>query len=143
MPLAEEHEPLRREGLQILQKLVNGERVTNVPPDLAALFRPSVQPFLQSSFAIDPAAALARLSVPALVVWGDRDIQVGRVDFDSLAKARPDARAQALAGANHVFKLAPPDLSDRAAQIRSYDPVAPLVPDLIPLLVNFVLAAGR
>lgn len=134
---------MRAEAFDILEKLTRGERVANVPPEHAALFRPSVQPFLMSVLAIDPAAALARLRVPALVMWGANDIQVARADFDALAAARPDIKAVELPLTNHVFKAAPADLSDRAAQIKSYDAAAPLVPGVVPALVDFIRSAAR
>jgi hypothetical protein len=107
-------------------------------PEQASLFRPSVQPFLISTFAVDPAAEFAKLKVPALIVWGESDIQVRRADFDALAAARPDAKAIVLPLTNHEFKPAPADTSDRAAQLRSYDKAAPLVPGLVPALAAFI-----
>jgi len=143
MPFAPEQEELRARALQILQALAAGERVADVPPQLAALFRPSVQPFLQSWDAFDPAAALAKLSLPVLIVRGARDIQISRADVEALARARPDARVLELPEANHEFRPAPEDLSDRVAQLKSYDPAAPLVPGLVPALVDFIRAAAR
>ena len=136
LPAAQEH--FRTEGLAILDKLSRGERVSTISPEQAALFRPSVQPFLISTFAIDPAAEFARLKVPALIVWGESDIQVRRADFDALVAARPDAKALVLPLTNHAFKPAPADTSDRAAQLRSYDKAAPLVPGLVPALAAFI-----
>jgi fermentation-respiration switch protein FrsA (DUF1100 family) len=107
------------------------------------LFRPSVQPFLISIFAVDPVAALAKLRMPALVMRGASDIQIARADFDALAAARPDIRAVELPLANHMFKPAPADLNDRAAQLKSYDPAAPLVPGLVPALVDFIRPLAR
>ena len=133
----------RKEALHILDRLVGGERVADVPQAHWALFRPSVQPFLLSVFAVDPAAALARVSVPVMIVSAGRDLQVTRADFESLTKAKPDARALVLAEANHVFKAAPADLADREAQVKSYDRAAPLVPGLVPALVEFVQSVAR
>ncbi|MEA2988386.1 MAG: uncharacterized protein QOG83_1097 [Alphaproteobacteria bacterium] len=140
LPPGEEH--FRKEAFDILDRLAKGERVPDAAPALAALFRPSVQPFLISMFAVDPAGEFARSAVPALVVQGASDIQVTRADFDALAKARPDARTLLLPDTNHVFKAAPADLSDRAAQLKSYDPDAPLVPALVPALVAFIRSAA-
>jgi pimeloyl-ACP methyl ester carboxylesterase len=129
---------IRTEALSILDAIAAGHRVENVPKPFWALFRPSVQPYLLSWFAVDPAAEFMRLSVPALIVQGGRDIQVARADFDALVKARPDARAIVLPEANHVFKAAPADLSDRQAQVRSYAASAPLDPGLVPAIVDFM-----
>jgi pimeloyl-ACP methyl ester carboxylesterase len=113
LPPAQEH--LLAESYSIIDKLVLGERVSNVSAHQAALFRPSVQPFLISTFAIDPATEFANLKVAALVVWGESDIRIKRSDFDALARARPDAKAIVLPLTNHVFKAAPADTADRAA----------------------------
>ena len=136
-------ESLRAEAMQILDALAAGRRVADVIEEFRPIFRPSVQPFLISTFALDPAAALARVSIPALIVSAGRDIQIGAADFDALTKARPDARTLVLPEANHVFKAAPPDLADRPAQIKSYDPSAPLVPTLVPALVEFVRSVAQ
>src|SRR5262249_2754595 len=136
LPPAQEH--YRQEALEILDKLARGERVPKVPLAHMALFRPSVQPFLLSMFPIDPSAELGRLTLPTLIVRGECDIQVSQVDFDALVRARPDARKLQLPLTNHAFKPAPADLTDRAAQIRPYNPAARLVPGLVPAVVEFV-----
>ena len=114
-----------------------------VSADNAPLFRPSVQPFLLSVFAIDPAKELAKLKLPVMLVRGASDIQVSAEDLELLAKARPDARVLVLPETNHAFKPAPADVTNRAAQLRSYDPAAPLVPGLVPAIVEFVRANAR
>ena len=141
LPPAQEH--FRTGSYAIIDKLVRGERVDNVSAEQAPLFRASVQPFLISTFAVDPAAEFAKLRTAALIVWGETDIQIKRSDFDALSKARPDARAIALPLTNHVFKPAPPDPADRAAQLKSYDKAAPLVPGLVPALVAFIRSITR
>jgi hypothetical protein len=37
-----------------------------------------------------------------------------------------------------VFKQAPADIGDRQAQLKSYDPSAPLVSGLVPALTEFI-----
>jgi pimeloyl-ACP methyl ester carboxylesterase len=143
IPFPPEQEPVRRAAFDILEKLARGERVANVPPEHAALFRPSVQPFLLSVFAVDPAAELARLRIPTLVMRGASDIQVARADFDALTAARFDVEAVELPLTNHVLKPAPADLSDRQAQLKSYDPAAPLAPGVLPTLTAFIRSAAR
>jgi uncharacterized protein len=138
LPLPRDQEQYRTEAISIIEALAKGQRVPDVSTPNMPLFRPSVQPFLMSFMAIDPAAEFSRLTVPALIVQGARDIQVRTTDYEALRKARPDATALLLPEANHMFTHAPADLSDRAAQIKSYDRNAPLVPDLIPALVSFI-----
>lgn len=127
---------LRADALRIIAALETGQEVAEVPPLLAAAFRPSVQPYVMSQIAIDPAAALGAVAAPVLLVGAGRDIQVGPEDLDRLAAAKPDARVARLAAANHVFVEAP---EDRAGNIARYNaPDAPLDPGLMPALTGFL-----
>ena len=133
-------EPMLRKALSILSVVARGGHVAEVPKALRMAFRPSVQPFLASECAVDPARELARLSTPTLLLHGTRDLQVGAADLDALRRGRPDAEVVRLSGANHVFKFAP---SERAGNFALYrDPRAPLHPDLLPALVRFIAAQG-
>jgi pimeloyl-ACP methyl ester carboxylesterase len=127
---------LRERSEEILVKLERGETDPDIPGQLDALFRPSVQPYLISWFKYDPAAELARTSMPVLSINGTHDLQIRQADANALAAARPDARQLTIAEMNHVLKLSP---ADRAENIRLYsDPDAPLAPDLMPAIVEFL-----
>ncbi len=124
------------EAGEVLAALARGERVARVSPALAPLFRPSVQPYLISELTIDPAADLARVRVPTLILTGGRDLQVSDEDARKLATARPDATVARLGEANHIFKAAP---ADKAGNIALYrDPAAPLHPGVMPALLAFL-----
>jgi pimeloyl-ACP methyl ester carboxylesterase len=120
----------------ILDSLAAGKRIDDLPQQLAAFFRPSVQPFLMSIGNFDPAAALAQTKTPALIVHAGHDLQVSAVDFDALRGARSDVQTLELPDANHTLKQSP---ADRAGNLALYrDPAAPLDPALMPALVAFV-----
>jgi uncharacterized protein len=126
---------------QILQALQRGETVADIPPALAALYRPSVQPYLISWFRVDPAREIARLSMPVAVIQGTTDIQVSVDDARRLAGARPGSQLHLIAGMNHVLKAVP---AEPAQQMASYsDPSQPLAPGLIEALTGFLLGVGR
>jgi alpha-beta hydrolase superfamily lysophospholipase len=125
----------------ILDSFAAGQQVSDIPPELTVLFRPSVQPFLISANRFDPAAMLARMTVPVLVVQGGRDIQIRQTEFDALRSAAPDARTLLLPEANHTMKTAPADLQGNIALYNN--PAAPLDPALMPALAGFVRAAAR
>jgi pimeloyl-ACP methyl ester carboxylesterase len=128
---------LRDEALSVLAALERGERVTMVSPELAPLFRPSVQPYLLSLLPIDPAAALAAVTVPVLIVSGGRDLQVGEADAEALARARPDAARWHDDHMNHVLASAP---DDRDGNLRLYaDPNAGLASGLVDAIAGFVI----
>jgi len=129
------------EALATLARLENGKSVPAVRPELAALFRPSVQPFLRSMLAIDPAHELHRLVLPVMIVSGGHDLQVGAADAARLAKARPDATRLDIPDMNHVLKITP---ADRASQQGSYaNPSLPLAAGLADAVAEFVRRVAR
>jgi pimeloyl-ACP methyl ester carboxylesterase len=118
----------------VLGKLKAGQTVPDAP--LPALFRPSVQPYLISWLQIDPAAEIARIKAPVLILQGDNDFQVSVTEARALAAARPDAKLVIVPGMNHILKLAP---TDRAANAATYaDPALPLAPELVSAITAFV-----
>jgi len=127
---------LAQQSDRIMAELSAGRTVDSVPPELAALFRPSVQPYLISWFKYDPAQELAKLTVPVLIVQGTTDIQVSVQDAHTLSAAVPRAQAVIIDGMNHVLKLVPPDMN---AQMKSYsDPSLPVAPQLVDAVATFV-----
>lgn len=108
----------------MIEQLRQGRTTTEVPEGLQALFRPSVQPYLISLFRQQPAAAFAATRMPALIIQGSHDIQVGVDDARRLQQARPDAQLLVIPGMNHVLRIVPADI---ATQLASYnDPQRPL-----------------
>lgn len=123
---------------RILEKLESGRLADSVPAGLFLLYRPSIQPYLISWFAQDPADALRAVRAPVLLAQGTTDIQVRLSDFERLARARPDAERLVIEGMNHVLKSAS---GDAAAQAPSYaDPALPLAPGLAAGISRFVRA---
>jgi hypothetical protein len=130
---------VKSEANNILSALENGQTVPNVPPILAPLFRASVQPYMIAELALDPAALLATVKVPVLILQGDRDIQVSVDDAKLLAAAKPDAKLVILPGVNHILRDAP---ADRAGNIATYaKPDLPLAPGVVDTVANFIAAA--
>jgi alpha-beta hydrolase superfamily lysophospholipase len=127
---------LAAENERILAALQRGELASNVPPALATLYRPSVQPYMISWFRYAPAEHIAALKIPVLVVQGSTDIQVDVEQAQSLKAAQPAAVLAVVPGMNHVLKTVP---ADAAQQLASYsDPALPLAPQLVSALVDFV-----
>lgn len=130
-------EPMKTEAFHALSELEAGRTVSDTPPALAALFRPSVQPYLISWLALDPAALIAAWHGPAMIGQGTTDIQITTTDMFALAIARPDAQLVVWEGANHVLKTAP---AERAANIATYsDPTLPLAPGIVDDVAGFIL----
>lgn len=124
----------------ILVELEAGRTVKEPPKELAALFRPSVQPYLISMLKPDPAAELAKLACPVLVASGGTDIQATEDDAKTLAAAKKGVMATRIDGMNHVLKEV--KSTERPAQLPSYsDPKLPLHPKLAGELVGFLKTA--
>lgn len=123
----------------ILDELVAGRKVDNVPPMLAALFRPSVQPYIISWFQYNPQEEIAKLEIPVLIVQGRNDIQVQTEQAVMLSNAISSSQTSDLViidGMNHILK---PSESDFQRNIATYSqPDLLLSESLIPQMVEFI-----
>lgn len=129
-------EELKRRSDELLETLKRGETDDDVPRELMPLYRPSVQPYLISWFAYDPAAAFGTLTIPALIIHGSHDLQVRTADAALLAAARPDATFITIERMNHVLKSSP---LDRPANMATYaDPALPLAQGLTDAIADFI-----
>jgi len=123
----------------LIDQLKAGRVQAEVPEPLQVLFRPSVQPYLISLFAYDPAEVFAAVDIPALIVQGRHDIQVGIEDAEALQRAKPDARLAMVDGMNHVLRIVPAD----ARQLASYDdPDLPIARRLVQDIQRFLQDNG-
>ncbi len=121
---------------RILTALQKGELVSDAPPALAALYRPSVQPYLVSWFRYTPAQEIAKLKMPVLILQGSSDFQVTVDDAKLLGAGNPAAKVSIIDGMNHVLKQVS---GTPAEQMKSYsDPALPLAPDFADKLLAFL-----
>lgn len=129
---------IMEEAERHIASLEAGEPVTGpVHPGLVPLFGPQLQTFLLSLFAQDPAAMIAQIDLPVLIVQGREDLQVTEADARALAEANGQARLVLLEGVNHVLKSVPQ--GDRAANLAAYaDPDLPLADGVVSSIVEFL-----
>ena len=125
----------------ILTSLEAGKTVDPLPapfaavPGLAALYRPSVQPYLISWLKYTPSMEIAKLSMPILILQGTTDIQVTPAEARALKAAVPNAQLVVIDGMNHVLK----HVVEPAKQAASYsDPALPLVPEVPNAIVALI-----
>ncbi|MEM7705367.1 MAG: alpha/beta fold hydrolase [Pseudomonadota bacterium] len=124
------------QAIAALDTLRNGETVEAVPTGLESLLRPSVQPYLISWFAHDPAQQIEGLSLPILLLYGDTDLQVPVSEGELLASRASQARLQVIKGMNHVLKTADGGMAE---QMASYsDPSLPLATGLMSAITEFM-----
>lgn len=139
--LANVPEPLKTQAFAAIGELEQGRTVADTPPELAALFRPSVQPYVISMLAQDPTALIAAYDGPVLIVQGTTDLQVKMDDANALSQAQPRATLAPFEGVNHMLKIAP---LDRAANLATYrDPSLPLAPGIVDTVSAFILSHAR
>ena len=130
-------EPLKTRAYAVLSELEAGRAVADPPAELAAMFRPSVQPYLISWLALDPAQLAAAYDGAIFIGQGTTDIQVSAAEAEAIKTAQPRATLVLWDGVNHVLKTAP---ADRAANVATYmDPDLPLAPGVVDAVADFVL----
>jgi pimeloyl-ACP methyl ester carboxylesterase len=117
-------------------RYLRGEDAGDVHPGLRPLLLPTNRRFMQTWARYDPAAEIARVHVPVLIVQGGHDLQISEVDARALQAAQPAAKLVVIPAANHVYRAA---TDDRMAQGRLYtDPTIPIVPELTPAIADWI-----
>lgn len=129
-------EDLYKKAERIVVLLEQGKTAADVPPALAMLFRPSVQPYLISWFRYDPAQAIAKLRMPVLIVQGERDLQVPVSAARKLAKADPAAKLVLIPKMNHVLKDVGSTTKDNLAAYQN--PKLPIDSTLVNSISRFI-----
>ena len=105
-------------------------------PILESVFRPAAQPFLLSWMVYNPKKEIAKLDIPVLIVYGDKDLQVEEMEAEELKAANPKADLKMIEGMNHVLRKIEGDDLDNS---KSYNEAhRPLHPELIEVLVDFI-----
>jgi alpha/beta superfamily hydrolase len=120
----------------IIDSLVLGKPVANVPKMLFVLFRPSVQPYMISWFHYDPQAEIKKLTIPVLICQGTNDLQVKEEDANLLAKSNTKAQLLLIKNMNHIFRIVE---GDRKANLETYiTPTLPISEELVQSISEFV-----
>lgn len=120
----------------IMDELMKGNLVENVPEGLYTLFRPSVQPYLISLFKYDPVEEMSKIEKPVLIIQGNNDIQITVDDANRLHEGNPASKLVIIEGMNHILKDAP---KDRDKNIATYNnPTLPLNEKFVEELIKFI-----
>ncbi|MGB8706296.1 MAG: alpha/beta hydrolase, partial [Gillisia sp.] len=134
--IAKQSPQLSENARTALDEIRKNGSTTNYNPLLESIFRASVQPFMASWMKYDPAAEMAKLKIPVLIINGTKDIQVDVEDARLLYEANPDSKLVLIDGMNHIFrKIEGNDLEN----VKTYNEATlPLHSELIPVLVDFI-----
>lgn len=134
--LAKQSKELSENAANAFAEISEHGSTENYSQYLESIFRPSVQPYVNSWMKYDPALEIALLEIPVLIVGGNRDLQVDTADAEILQIANPSAEVVILEKMNHIFREIN---GDELENTKAYnEPDRPLHPDLIPTLVEFI-----
>lgn len=134
-------QPLLVESDRILDSLRKGKTVADVNPNLIALYRPSVQPYLISWMKFDPAKEIRSLKIPVMIIQGTTDLQIMVNDARLLADSKPDAKLLIIDGMNHVLKESDSNVQNNMATYKNPD--LPLKPGLVDAIADFINSAKQ
>ena len=138
--LVPQHVELMVTATTIIKRIKAGESVPieSIPQELLSLFHPSVQPFLCSSMAFDPAELMSRVEQPTLVISGGRDIQVTKENAERLMAGAKCGEHIHFEQMTHILKDA--DTNDRIQQLVNVYVNAnlPLTEGLSEAIIKFV-----
>ena len=135
--LKSQPEWIQEQSASICKELREGRTVEEVPYYLMSLYRNSVQPYLISWFAYNPAEEVAKLDIPVLILQGDMDIQVGVDEAEKLHAAQPHSELYIIKEMNHILKHC--NTMQQMAQLATYrNANLPLKAELVRLIVEFI-----
>ena len=120
----------------IIDSLKNGYEVKDVPSQLYMLFRPSVQPYLISWFKHNPAELIGNMNTHALIVQGNKDLNVNVKEAKLLVDASINADYVEIENMNHVLKSIEGDIQENMASYRNPD--LAINQKLVNTLIQFI-----
>ncbi len=109
----------------------------NYSAQLATIFRPSLQNFMYSWMHYNPQIEIAKLSIPVLIINGDKDIQVHVSEAELLKNAVPTSRLEIIPLMNHIFKEIKGEYLENIQSYNKED--LPVMPILIETVSDFIL----
>lgn len=110
-------------------------KIETVNPFLMSIFAKQNQDFLYDWMQINPTEEIKKITIPTLIINGDKDLQVKIEDAQNLKKAKPNAKLVIIKNMNHVLKNIEKDEDNMASY---YSANFPLSEKLITTIVEFV-----
>ena len=126
IPLAEKH----------IEEIKSKKELSEVDPFLGNLFRPSIVPYMESVFELEPKLELAKVEQPILIIGGKCDIQVPIEHSELLHEGNPKATLVQINDMGHVLKHIGDDCYG-AHEVYS-NPDIELNPKLVQVLTDFI-----
>ena len=121
---------------QHFKELKETGSIKEVNPNLLSLFAPQNLLFMSSWMEINPVDEIKKVTIPTLIIQGDKDIQVLILDAENLLKAKPDAQFVIIKNMNHVLKTIEKDEDNLSSYVSDKFPISE---EFIKVITNFVL----
>lgn len=115
--------------------LIAKGKIKTVNPFLTSIFAKQNQSFLLSWLQVDPIEEIKKITIPTLIINGNKDLQVTVLDAENLKKSKPNAKLVVINNMNHVLKNIQKDEDNLASYFSSDFPISE---KLITTIVEFV-----
>lgn len=120
----------------VLKSLKSGKTTDNFPEALASIFNKDVQPFMISWMRYNPVEEIKKLSAPALIINGTKDLQVDKSEAELLKNAATNAQLKIIENMNHVLVTVEGDDLENS---KTYNkPKLPLADGLVNTVSEFI-----
>lgn len=117
------------------QELKTTDTILKVHPFLMQVFQPQNQKFLKSWMMLDPVVEIKKITIPMLLIHGEEDLQVTKIDLEKLKGKQPNSQVALIPHMNHVLK----DVYSMADNQNSYfKEDFPLSSELVEVIVEFI-----
>ncbi len=133
--ISKQNESLSKVAEAHFNELRETDSIKQMNPFLAPIFAPVNRPFLKNYIQYDPRKEIGALSIPVLIINGDKDIQVTPEDAELLHRAKEDSEIKIIPGMNHVLKHIEND-DDNMKSYYSED--FPVSEQLIEIITAFI-----
>lgn len=129
---------LANSAKEAFNKMRKGKIAKDYDPQLETLFRKSVQPFMISWMKYDPTVEIKKLTIPVLLINGDKDLQVPVSEAETLKEHKPDATLKIIKDMNHVLKQIDGEGKYDTNATSYTNPNIPLSDELVNVLIDFI-----
>mgnify|MGYP001052755806 FL=1 len=117
------------------KELAETGSIKEVNPMLMSIFAPQNQPFFNTWMKENPTEILKQVTIPILILNGDKDLQVKISDAEALHNANSKSKMVIIENMNHVLK----NIEKEESNMKSYfSPDFPISEQLIETIVSFV-----
>ncbi len=123
-----------------VKKIINNIKKGQITPvfdkNLAAIFRPSVQPYLASWMKFNPVNIYSKIQIPVLIIHGKTDVQIPVSDAYLLDSACVNSKIIIIEKMNHILKNASADTTKNLETYKKAN--LPLNKVLIKKIIQFI-----